>query len=234
MASIRRVIRCSWISSRRRLSSCKVRRGSFRVTSLERPEDGRILHPNTGMRYGLDDIRGYDSIIPAGYVATMRSLQPQHLLDHNQIAPLFTNAGRSPAGYQRVLQSDMLNLLNVRYVLTAPDFEMVLPGWEDVYRQEVAIWENESVMPRAFTVDKADWDPRWLAEVGGGFKFAELDILGSGLHVPRYEAASISRDSGREKFVDISVATDSWLVVSESYDARLARLRPTLWQWRRG
>ena len=40
------------------------------------------------MRYGLDDIRGYDSIIPAGYVATMRALQPQHLLDHNQIAPL--------------------------------------------------------------------------------------------------------------------------------------------------
>ncbi len=192
--------------------------GHFRVTSLERPEDGRILHPNTGMRYGLDDIRGYDSIIPAGYVATMRSLQPQHLLDHNQIAPLYTDAGRSPAGYQRVLQSDMLNLLNVRYVLTAPDFEMVLPGWKDVYRQEVAIWENESVMPRAFTVDKADWDPRWLAEVGGGFKFAELGILGGGLHVPRYEAASIGRDSGREKFVDISVANESWLVVSESYE----------------
>ena len=191
--------------------------GHFRVTSLERPGDGRILHPNTGMRYGLDDIRGYDSIIPAGYVATMRSLQPQHLLDHNQIAPLYTDAGRSPAGYQRVLQSDMLNLLNVRYVLTAPDFEMYLPGWEDVYRQEVAIWENESVMPRAFTVDKADWDPRWLAETGGGFKFAELDILGSGLHVPRYQAASISRDSGREKFIDVSVANDSWLVVSESY-----------------
>lgn len=191
--------------------------GHFRVTSLERPEDGRILHPNTGMRYGLDDIRGYDSIIPAGYVATMRSLQPQHLLDHNQIAPLYTDAGRSPAGYQRVLQSDMLNLLNVRYVLTAPDFEMYLPGWEDVYRQEVAIWENQSVMPRAFVVDKADWNPRWLAEAGGGFKFAELDILGSGLHVPRYKAASISRDSGREKFIDISVANDSWLVVSESY-----------------
>ena len=191
--------------------------GHFRVTSLERPGDGRILHPNTGLRYGLDDIRGYDSIIPAGYVATMRSLQPQHLLDHNQIAPLYTDAGRSPAGYQRVLQSDMLNLLNVRYVLTAPDFEMYLPGWKDVYRREVAIWENQSVMPRAFVVDKADWNPRWLAEVGGGFKFAELDILGSGLHVPRYETASISRDSGREKFIDVSVANDSWLVVSESY-----------------
>ena len=42
--------------------------GRFRVTSLERPGDGRILPANVGMRYGLDDIRGYDSIIPAGYV----------------------------------------------------------------------------------------------------------------------------------------------------------------------
>jgi O-antigen/teichoic acid export membrane protein len=191
--------------------------GHFRVTSLERPGDERILHPNTGMRYGLDDIRGYDSIIPAGYVATMRALQPQHLLDYNQIAPLYTDAARSPAGYQRLLQSDMLNLLNVRYLLTAPDFEMYLPGWQDVYRQEVAIWENQSVMPRAFSVEKADWDPRWLAEAGGGFRFAELDILGAGLHVPRYRAASISRDSGREKFIDVSLANDSWLVISESY-----------------
>ena len=37
--------------------------------------------------FGLDDIRGYDSIIPEGYVATMRALQPQHMLQFNQISP---------------------------------------------------------------------------------------------------------------------------------------------------
>jgi len=191
--------------------------GRFRVTSLERPGDEHMLTPNVGMRYGLDEIRGYDSIIPAGYVSTMRSLQPQYVLAHNLIAPLYTDEVRSPAGYQRVLQSDLLSLLNVRYVLTEPDFEMYVPGWKAVFRQEVVIWENESVMPRAFLVDKADWDPRWLAEFGGGFKFAELGILEGGLHIPRYETAEISRDSGREKFIDVSVAKDSWLVISESY-----------------
>jgi len=35
--------------------------------------------------------------------------------------------------------------------------------------------------------------------------------------VPRYAPAAISRDSGREKFIDVRVANDSWLVVSESY-----------------
>ncbi len=191
--------------------------GRFRVTSLERPGDERILHPNAGMRYGIDDIRGYDSIIPAGYVATMRALQPQHLLDHNQIAPLYTDEARSPAGYQRLLQSDLLSLLNVRYLLTAPDFEMRVPGWVEVYRQEVAIWENEAEMPRAFTVAKADWQPRWLAEAGGGFKFGEMDILEGGLKVPRYVEAQISRDTGREKFIELSLQNDSWLVISESF-----------------
>ena len=64
---------------------------------------------------------------------------------------------------------------------------------------------------------KADWDPRWLAEAGGGFKFAEMAILEGGLRIPRFQDATISRDSGREKFIDVSVAEDSWLVVSESY-----------------
>lgn len=191
--------------------------GRFRVTSLERHGDPAILQPNAGLQYGLDDIRGYDSIIPAGYVATMRALQPQPRLDFNQIAPLHTAPEFNHSSYQSTLASDLLNLFNLRYVLTAPDFEMRLPGWKDVYRQEVAIWENSNALPRAFSVDKADWDPRWLAEVGGGFKFAELDMSGGGLRIPRYQAAEITRDSGREKFIDVSLESASWLVISESY-----------------
>ena len=182
--------------------------GRFRVTSLEQPGEVHMLVPNVGLRYGLDEIGGYDSIIPAGYVETMRMLQPQYMLDHNQIAPLYTDPIRSPAGYQRVLQSDLLSLLNVRYVLTEPDFELYLPGWKDVYRQEVAIWENEAVMPRAFLVEKADWDPRWLAEVGGGFRFAEFGILADGLrhsalparhHQPRQRSREIHRPQRRRR-----------------------------------
>ena len=191
--------------------------GHFRVTSLERPGDTPILQANTSLQFGLDDVRGYDSIIPEGYVATMRALQPQHLLQFNQISPLKTAPEWNHAGYERTLSSDLLNLLNVRFVLTAPDFEMRVPGWKDVYRQEVAIWQNDNAMPRAFVVDKADWDPRWLAEEGGGFNFGELNIDGGGLRIPRYQAADITRDSGREKFIDVSLERESWLVVSETY-----------------
>ena len=189
--------------------------GHFRVTSLE--SGGRILHPNTGMDFGLDDIRGYDSIIPAGYVATMRALQPQDQLDYNMIAPLRSAPDKNHAGYERALDSDLLDLLNVRYVLTEREFVIPLDGWKLVYRNEVSIWENPHAMPRAFAVDKSDWDPRWLAELGGGFNFGEFDIRADTLHVPRYQAATITRDSGREKFVDVSLETDSWLVISETY-----------------
>ncbi len=193
--------------------------GHFRFSTLEDGSGGKpILEANLGMQYGLDDVRGYDSIIPAGYVATMRMLQPQYLLDYNRIAPLSTDPNWNHRGIEQVLNSDLLNLLNVRYLLTSLDFQMSLPGWAEVHKDEaVKIWENASVLPRAFLVDKADWDGRWLAEVGGGFNFNEIGIWSGGLQVPRYQAASITRDSGREKFIDVSIARDSWLVVSESY-----------------
>ena len=170
--------------------------GHFRVTSLERHGDPAILQPNTGLQYGLDDIRGYDSIIPAGYVATMRALQPQPRLDFNQIAPLHTAPEFNHSSYQSTLASDLLNLFNLRYVLTAPDFEMRVPGWKDVYRQEVAIWENSNAMPRAFAVDIADWDPRWLAEVGGGFQIRRARYE---RRRPAHSALSSGGDHARQR-----------------------------------
>ena len=59
---------------------------------------------------------------------------------------------------------------------------------------------------------RAGWR-RWAAASAS----AELGILAGGLRIPRYQAASISRDSGREKFIDVSINRDSWLVISESY-----------------
>ena len=54
-------------------------------------------------------------------------------------------------------------------------------------------------------------------EEGGGFNFGELNIDGGGLRISRYQEAAITRDSGREKFIDVSLERDSWLVVSETY-----------------
>ena len=194
--------------------------GHFRITSLEAdPQQPAILNPNMGMSYGLDDVRGYESIIPARYVATMRALQPQRFMDHNRISPVYTLPDWNHAGgYEAALSADLFNLLNIRYVLTPRDWQSAPTGWQTVYADEaLTIWENESFMPRAFTVAKAHWDPHWLAEAGGGFRFGEFANIGSSLHIPDYQPAAISRDTAREKFIDISLDEASWLVISESY-----------------
>ena len=116
-----------------------------------------------------------------------------------------------------MLDSDLLSLLNLRYLLSAQDFEMDVPNWKAIYRDEaVAIWENGEVMPRAFIVDKpigvlAGW--RSGARVSTSTtstsrRCLACDALSAGGH---------NASSGREKFVDVSLERDSWLVVSESY-----------------
>jgi len=189
----------------------------FRITSLQRPGDPAILPPNTGMQFGLDELRGYDSIIPAGTVATLRALQPQPLLPYNQIAPILTAAEHSHSGYEQLLQSGWLSLLNLRYIMTVPDFELQLPGWRAVFRQEVTIWENEHVMPRAFAIDKRDWDGRWLAADSASLDPRQRGMPPGDLQIPAYLPATITRDTSREKFIDISLNQPSWLVISESF-----------------
>ena len=68
------------------------------------------------MRYGLDDVRGYDSIISSQYVDYMRGIttasQPQ--LDFNRIAPLY-----AWDDYNATLNSPRFKRLNVRALAAA-------------------------------------------------------------------------------------------------------------------
>lgn len=192
--------------------------GDFRITSLEQIGRPAILTANTGMMYGLDDIRGYDSIIPKQYVETMRALMPQYALDFNRISPLYTDADYNHDSIAETLNSDLLDLLNVRYVLTYLDVELPTSEWSKVYSDEaIAIWENESVMPRAFVVDDEHWHEEWLPDEKGTFDYNAFQTPSNLLDVPDYAAASITQDTGREKFLDLNLEADSWLVLSETY-----------------
>ena len=131
----------------------------FRVTTFG---DGQILRPNSGMLAGLQDIRGYDTVIPRQYVDFWRLLEEPSGLLYSQI-----NRLADP----RSLSSPLLDLMNVKYVLTTDD--LTLPGYTPVYRGEVNIYRNDDVLPRAFavfrTVDAAGPDEALIALAAPAF-----------------------------------------------------------------
>ncbi len=112
----------------------------YRITSFNLPGE-KTFWPNAGMLFGIQDVRGYDSIIPSQYAEFMKLLSPQWDLLYNRISPIYTP-------YREALDSPLLDLLNVKYVITTQEIEN--PGYTLVYNGEVKVYRNEDYLPRAF------------------------------------------------------------------------------------
>ena len=135
--------------------------GEWRFTSLNAPGKD-TFHANVGWFYDLDDTRGYDSIIQGQYTRYMALIYPQYQLDFNRVAPI-------PTDHAHALDSPLLDLLNVRYVITEEQIDN--PRYEPVYEDEsVRIYRNIGAMPRAFTLPAS----AYVCVTGGdeGFKRA--------------------------------------------------------------
>ncbi len=119
----------------------------FRINSFDTPEGrgNKVFLANVGMYYNLFDVRGYDSIIPAQYGRFMHLIQENGDLFFNRIGPIYYD------GYA-ALDSALLDLLGVRYVLTTVDINN--PNYQLVYDDEIRVYENTDALPRAFVVDE--------------------------------------------------------------------------------
>lgn len=199
--------------------------GPQRLITLEDPAQRPILNANSGWPYGLDDLRGYDSIIPADTVAMLRAVAPQVQLDFNRSAPIFS-AYPPPFedfDYRSALTSPLLDLLNVRYVLAHRSFDLsALPGYERAYEDEaLTLWLNTDAAPRAFTVRAADFATEWMLEPGQTPDYASLRLP------PIVERPLIFPDTGREKFMDVQgVDTLLYASADEAGVARIPNLYP--------
>lgn len=183
--------------------------GDWRYISIDEPnlgERGKILNANMTWRYGLDDVRGYESIIPRQYVEFMKLLAPQAQLDFNRVAPLYPDYHYEAMGRAErladILRSPLLALLNVRYAVSSTQFALpdsLTTLWSLAYEdQAVRIWELRETLPRVY-----------------GVSDAEIDALS--IPTERIGAFTITHDSGREKLIDAEVTQPGWLVVSETY-----------------
>ena len=188
----------------------------WRYITLDDPARPPLVNANMTWRYGLDDVRGYESIIPRQYVDYMRQIAPQTQLDFNRVAPLFTDYTALGLDFDPLdaLRSERLHLLNVRYLITHRDTTLpettfadrdrtwTAPVWPLIYEDEaVRIWQNPNALPRAW-IGMTDGP---APVIGGDYRLGS-DVV-------------IENDTGREKVLhaNLPAGTASWLVVSETY-----------------
>ncbi len=143
--------------------------GEWRYITLDDPNQRPLFQANMTLQYGLDDARGYESIIPKQYIDFMQQLAPQVQLDYNRAAPLYTVYDPSLNFDPRsALESPLLDQLNIRYVITHLSTDLSdLPDFQQVYRDNaVAIWENTDANPRALLIT-GDLEPVAVERAGG-------------------------------------------------------------------
>ena len=189
----------------------------WRLTTYQVPGDTKTLNANIPWLHGLQDVRGYDSIIPRQYVEYMTGIEPQGELPFNRIAPIYD---------ARDLSSPLLDLLTVRYVVT--EGEIPNADYRLVYDAEVRIYENTGALPRAFALPAAEavspvdlparlrtLDPRQvvLLEEKPGLS-VETRFLNADWPL---QPASIVRYTPNEVTIDVTMPGAGWLVLADSY-----------------
>ncbi|RMF51477.1 MAG: hypothetical protein D6749_07705 [Chloroflexota bacterium] len=121
---------------------------AWRLTTFQAPNATATLNANMAWRFGLQDVRGYDSIITRQYVLYLQQIAPQNQLLYNRIAPIYPDTAEA-------LNSPYLDLLSVRYVLSEAPLDLAqFPHYRLAYEDvSVRIYENTRALPRAFVTD---------------------------------------------------------------------------------
>jgi uncharacterized membrane protein YfhO len=183
----------------------------WRFTTFERGDEKTFL-ANAGMYFGWQDARGYDSIVPRWYAEFTRRLGlPIDSLNFNRIAPLYNRAA---------LDSPLLNLLNVKYVLSEQRIDD--PNFVEVYRDaHIGAYQNLRALPRTFVapvarVASADAQPLDNRDPREAV-YLETDP-GPQAHAGAGRGTSLVRSyhSGRV-VLDVDADGPAWVVLADSW-----------------
>ncbi|HKZ70660.1 MAG TPA: oligosaccharide flippase family protein, partial [Anaerolineales bacterium] len=189
--------------------------GYWRFTTFD-PEGKKPFNANVGWFFDLYDVRGYDSIIPKQYAQYTGLIGPQDELQFNRIAPISN---------LQSLDSPLLDLLNVKYVLSLT--EIPLPKYKSVYDDgAIKVYENLGVAPRAFTLPEGcalgtsdlseairQFDPRhWVILDQAPARSADLPV-----RICNPIPADITAYTINEVTINVGPIESSWLVLTDSY-----------------
>jgi hypothetical protein len=123
---------------------------------------GETFRPNGAALYGLEDVRGYESIVLRRFAETYPAWCRPQFASHNRVDDL---------------TRPFLSFLNARYVIADPDAAPP-DGWNLVARgTDLALFENRQALPRAFVPRRIRSQPQTLKrleEIGDAKDFADL------------------------------------------------------------
>ncbi len=123
---------------------------------------GGVFRPNGAALYGLEDVRGYESLVLDRFAETY---------------PLWCRSQFASFNSVDDLSRPFLSFLNARYAIAAPDAAPPA-GWTEIARRpDTAVFENPRALPRAFVPRRirVEADPRKrLAEMASARDFGEV------------------------------------------------------------
>ncbi len=201
--------------------------GYWRITSFN-PKGDKPFNANYGWLFDIQDVRGYDSIIPKQYTDYMAAIEPQNELGFNRIQPI--------ANWES-LNSPLLDVLGVKYIITAETLNLpkLKLAWEG---EGLRVYENLAVAPRAYTLPVSsgilvedaltaitELDPRQYVIVAEKDwpsdravpEHASPRSLPGGASPNTYSPATIEEYSNIQVMVSTEIAEVSWLILNDSY-----------------
>jgi len=117
--------------------------------TIRGPLSRKVFPPNSLAVYGISDVQGYSPVLIDYYVEFM-NLVEDNISSSRRVYSL---------RYADSVSSKLLDLLNAKYIITITDpgeemvrLERADENIELVYDDEVKIYENKNVLPRAFVV----------------------------------------------------------------------------------
>ena len=198
--------------------------GLFRI--IRGPAGNGVLPPNTAAVYGIADAQGYSSLVLDYYGEFVDLIEPG-LAKTRRIGALTRVES---------LTSPLLDLLNVKYVLTEAsvsqelaEFDAAHDDLELVYDGEIRIYENKNVLPRAFVVHglevRTDKEGVLSELTRPGFDPTSYVVLEetperswAGTSTAEYKSTAriVEYEPSRVR-VEVDSATDGFLVLADLY-----------------
>ena len=126
----------------------------FRITRYG--EFRKVLPPNSALFYGLEDIQGSNALLIDKLGKLTELIDPAMYIGNKKVISI---------NNRKALASPILNLMNVKYILSDHFLPALLPGvdpmepglahFERIYAGEINIYRNRKVLPRAFIAHDA-------------------------------------------------------------------------------